>query len=127
MAISKAEILDAIAAMSVLDLSELIKEMEEKFGVSAAAAVAVAAAPAAGSGAAAAAEEKTEFDVILTAAGDNKVNVIKAVRELTALGLKEAKDLVDGAPKPIKEGVSKADAEAALKKLEEAGAKAEIK
>ena len=127
MALSKAEILDAIAAMSVLDLSELIKEMEEKFGVSAAAAVAVAAAPAAGSGAAAAAEEKTEFDVILTAAGDNKVNVIKAVRELTALGLKEAKDLVDGAPKPIKEGVSKADAEAALKKLEEAGAKAEIK
>ena len=113
--------------MSVLDLSELIKEMEEKFGVSAAAAVAVAAAPAAGGGAAAAAEEKTEFDVILTAAGDNKVNVIKAVRELTALGLKEAKDLVDGAPKPIKEGVSKADAEAALKKLEEAGAKAEIK
>ena len=99
MAISKAEILDAIAAMSVLDLSELIKEMEEQ----------------------------TEFDVILTAAGDNKVNVIKAVRELTALGLKEAKDLVDGAPKPIKEGVSKADAEAALKKLEEAGAKAEIK
>src|SRR5690606_17495197 len=122
MALSKAEILDAIAAMSVLDLSELIKEMEEKFGVSAAAAVAVAAAPAAGGGAGAAtAEEKTEFDVILTAAGDNKVNVIKAVRELTSLGLKEAKDLVDGAPKPIKEGVSKADAEAALKKLEEAG------
>ena len=106
MALSKAEILDAIAAMSVLDLSELIKEMEEKFGVSAAAAVAVAAAPAAGGGAAAAAEEKTEFDVILTAAGDNKVNVIKAVRELTALGLKEAKDLVDGAPKPVKVGVS---------------------
>ncbi|HEU4984585.1 MAG TPA: 50S ribosomal protein L7/L12 [Nitrososphaera sp.] len=128
MALSKAEILDAIAAMSVLDLSELIKEMEEKFGVSAAAAVAVAAAPAAGGGAgAAAAEEKTEFDVILTAAGDNKVNVIKAVRELTSLGLKEAKDLVDGAPKPIKEGVSKADADAALKKLTEAGAKAEIK
>ena len=127
MAISKAEILDAIAAMSVLDLSELIKEMEEKFGVSAAAAVAVAAAPAAGGAGAAAAEEKTEFDVILTAAGDNKVNVIKAVRELTALGLKEAKDLVDGAPKPVKEGVSKADADAALKKLEEAGATAEIK
>ena len=127
MALSKAEILDAIAAMSVLDLSELIKEMEEKFGVSAAAAVAVAAAPAAGGGAAATAEEKTEFDVILTGAGDNKVNVIKAVRELTALGLKEAKDLVDGAPKPVKEGVSKADADAALKKLEEAGAKAEIK
>lgn len=127
MALSKAEILDAIGAMSVLDLSELIKDMEEKFGVSAAAAVAVAAAPAAGGGAAAVAEEKTEFDVILTAAGDNKVNVIKAVRELTSLGLKEAKDLVDGAPKPVKEGVSKADAEAALKKLEEAGAKAEIK
>ena len=116
MALSKAEILDAIASMSVLDLSELIKEMEEKFGVSAAAtAVAVAAAPAAG--AAAAAEEKTEFDVILTGAGDNKVNVIKAVRELTSLGLKEAKDLVDGAPKAIKEGVSKADADAAAKKL----------
>ncbi len=127
MAVSKAEILDAIASMSVLDLSELIKEMEEKFGVSAAAtAVAVAAAPAAG-GAAPAAAEQSEFNVILTAAGDNKVNVIKAVRELTALGLKEAKDLVDGAPKAIKEGVSKADAEAALKKLVEAGATAEIK
>lgn len=127
MALSKAEILDAVAAMSVLDLSELIKDMEEKFGVSAAAtAVAVAAAPAAG-GAAAAAEEKTEFDVILTAAGDQKVNVIKAVRELTALGLKEAKDLVDGAPKAVKEGVSKADADAALKKLIEAGATGEIK
>jgi large subunit ribosomal protein L7/L12 len=129
MALSKAEILDAIASMSVLDLSELIKEMEEKFGVSAAATAVAVAAPAAGGAAAggAAAEEKTEFDVILTAAGDNKVNVIKAVRELTALGLKEAKDLVDGAPKPIKEGISKADAEAALKKLTEAGAKAEIK
>lgn len=127
MALSKAEILDAIAAMSVLELSELIKEMEEKFGVSAAAtAVAVAAAPAAGA-AAPAAEEKTEFDVILTAAGESKVNVIKAVRELTALGLKEAKDLVDGAPKAVKEGVSKADAEAALKKLIEAGATGEIK
>jgi len=126
MALSKAEILDAIASMSVLDLSELIKEMEEKFGVSAAAtAVAVAAAPAAG--AAAAAEEKTEFDVILTGAGDNKVNVIKAVRELTSLGLKEAKDLVDGAPKAIKEGVSKADADAAAKKLIEAGATVEVK
>ena len=128
MALSKAEILDAVAAMSVLDLSELIKDMETKFGVSAAAAaVAVAAAPAAGGGAAAAAEEKTEFSVILTAAGDQKVNVIKAVRELTALGLKEAKDMVDGAPKAIKEGVSKADADAALKKLIEAGATAEIK
>src|SRR5687768_8230457 len=121
MALSKAEILDAIASMSVLDLSELIKEMEEKFGVSAAATAVAVAAPAAGGAAPAAAEEKTEFDVILTAAGDNKVNVIKAVRELTALGLKEAKDLVDGAPKPVKEGISKADAEAALKKLTEAG------
>ena len=127
MALSKAEILDAIASMTVLDLSELIKEMEEKFGVSAAATAVAVAAPAAGGAAPAAAEEKTEFDVILTAAGDNKVNVIKAVRELTALGLKEAKDLVDGAPKPVKEGISKADAEAALKKLTEAGAKAEIK
>ncbi len=128
MALSKVEILDAIASMSVLDLSELLKEMEEKLGVSSAAtAVAVAAAPAAGGGAAAAAAEQTEFNVILTSAGDNKVNVIKAVRELTSLGLKEAKDLVDGAPKAIKEGVNKADAEAALKKLEEAGAKAEIK
>jgi large subunit ribosomal protein L7/L12 len=127
MALSKADILDAIANMSVLDLSDLIKEMETKFGVSAAAtAVAVAAAPATG-GAAAAAEEKTEFDVVLTGVGDNKVNVIKAVRELTGLGLKEAKDLVDGAPKAVKEGVSKADADAAAKKLEEAGAKAEIK
>ena len=127
MAISKSEILDAVAALSVLELSELIKDMEEKFGVSAAAAaVAVAAAPAAG-GAAAGGAEKSEFDVILTAAGDNKVNVIKAVREITALGLKEAKDLVDGAPKAIKEGVSKADAEETLKKLVEAGATGEIK
>ena len=126
MALSKTEILDAIAAMSVLDLSALIKDMEEKFGVSAAAAVAVAAAPAAG-GAAAAAEEQTEFDVILTGVGDNKVNVIKAVRELTALGLKEAKDLVDAHPKAVKEGVSKADADAAAKKLIEAGATAEVK
>jgi large subunit ribosomal protein L7/L12 len=126
MAVSKVEILDAIASMSVLDLSELIKEMEEKFGVSAAAAAVAVAAPAAG-GAAPAAAEQSEFSVILTGAGDNKVNVIKAVRELTALGLKEAKDLVDGAPKAIKEGVSKADADAALKKLIEAGAAAEIK
>ncbi|PKO90826.1 MAG: 50S ribosomal protein L7/L12 [Betaproteobacteria bacterium HGW-Betaproteobacteria-1] len=126
MAVSKAEILDAIASMSVLDLSELIKEMEEKFGVSAAAAAVAVAAPAAG-GAAPAAAEQTEFSVVLTGAGDNKVNVIKAVRELTALGLKEAKDLVDGAPKAIKEGVSKADADEALKKLIEAGASAEIK
>lgn len=127
MAISKAEILDAIAALSVLELSELIKDLEEKFGVSAAAAaVAVAAAPAAGGGAAAA-EEKTEFDVILTSAGESKVNVIKVVRELTALGLKEAKDLVDGAPKAVKEGVSKAEADDVAKQLIEAGAKAEVK
>ncbi|MDY0310167.1 MAG: 50S ribosomal protein L7/L12 [Castellaniella sp.] len=124
---TKAEILDAIAAMSVLELSELIKEMEEKFGVSAAAAaVAVAAAPAAG-GAAAAAEEQSEFTVVLAEVGANKVNVIKAVREITGLGLKEAKDLVDGAPKPIKEGADKATAEDAKKKLEEAGAKVELK
>jgi large subunit ribosomal protein L7/L12 len=112
--------------MTVLELSQLIKDMEEKFGVSAAAAVAVAA-PAAGGGAAAAVEEKTEFTVILAAAGENKVNTIKAVREVTGLGLKEAKDLVDGAPKPIKEGVNKADAEAIKKKMEEAGAKVEVK
>ncbi len=128
MAVSKADLLDAIASLTVLELSELIKEMETKFGVSAAAtAVAAVAAPAAGGGAAAAAEEKTEFDVIITGAGDNKVGAIKAVREITALGLKEAKDLVDGAPKAVKEGVSKADAEAALKKLIEAGATGEIK
>ncbi len=127
MAIAKAEILDAISNMTVLELSQLIKDMEEKFGVSAAAtAVAVAAAPAAGA-AAPAAEEQTEFTVVLKAAGENKVNVIKAVRELTGLGLKEAKDLVDGAPKPVKEGVSKADAEAAQKKLTEAGAAVEVK
>lgn len=125
MALSKAEILDAISGMTVLELSELIKDMEEKFGVSAAAAtVAVAAAPAA---AAPAAEEKTEFDVILTAAGANKVNVIKVVRALTALGLKEAKDLVDGAPKPVKEGVPKAEAEDVKKQLTEAGATVEVK
>jgi len=123
---TKAEILDAIAGMTVLELSELIKEMEEKFGVSAAAAaVAVAAAPAAGG--AAAAEEKTEFDVILTAAGESKVNVIKVVRALTGLGLKEAKDLVDGAPKSVKEGVSKAEADDIKKQLEEAGAKVDVK
>ena len=127
MAIAKQDILDAIGSMTVLELSQLIKDMEDKFGVSAAAAVAVAA-PAAGGGAgAAAAEEKTEFTVTLIAAGENKVNTIKAVREVTGLGLKEAKDLVDGAPKPIKEGVSKADAEAIKKKMEEAGAKVEIK
>jgi large subunit ribosomal protein L7/L12 len=125
MAIAKQEILEAISSMTVLELSQLIKDMEEKFGVSAAAAVAVAA-PAAG-GAAAVAEEQTEFTVILAAAGENKVNTIKAVREVTGLGLKEAKDLVDGAPKPVKEGINQADAEALKKKLEEAGAKVEIK
>ena len=127
MAIAKQDILEAIGSMTVLELSQLIKDMEDKFGVSAAAAVAVAA-PAAGGGAGAAvAEEKTEFTVILTAAGENKVNTIKAVREVTSLGLKEAKDLVDGAPKPIKEGINKADAEALKKKMEEAGAKVEVK
>jgi large subunit ribosomal protein L7/L12 len=120
------EILDKIGSMTVLELSELIKAMETKFNVSAAAAVAVAG-PAAGAAPAAAAEEQTEFTVMLASFGENKVNVIKAVRELTGLGLKEAKDLVDGAPKPVKEGVNKADAEAAKKKLEEAGAKADIK
>jgi large subunit ribosomal protein L7/L12 len=127
MSAAQAEILDKISSMTVLELSELIKAMEDKFGVSAAAAVSVAA-PAAGGGAAAApAEEQTEFTVVLSAIGDNKVNVIKAVRELTGLGLKEAKDLVDGAPKPVKEGIPKADAEAARKKLEDAGAKVEVK
>ena len=120
------EILDKISSMTVLELSELIKAMEDKFGVSAAAAVSVAA-PAAGAAPAAAAEEQTEFTVVLAAIGDNKVNVIKAVRELTGLGLKEAKDLVDGAPKPVKEAIPKADAEAARKKLEDAGAKVEVK
>jgi large subunit ribosomal protein L7/L12 len=122
----RAQILEEISKMTVLELSQLIKDMEEKFGVSAAAAVAVAA-PAGAAAGAAKAEEKTEFTVVLTGVGDNKVNVIKAVRELTSLGLKEAKDLVDGAPKPVKEGVSKADADAILKKLTDAGAKAEIK
>jgi len=122
-----AQILEAIEKMPVLQLAQLIKEMEEKFGVSAAAAVAVAAPAGGAAGGAAAAEEKTEFTVMLTAAGDNKVNVIKAVREVTSLGLKEAKDLVDGAPKPVKEGVPKADAEAVAKKLTDAGAKVEIK
>jgi len=125
MAVQQVEILDKIASMTVLELSELIKAMEEKFGVSAAAAVA-AAAPAAAA-AAPAAEEQTEFTVMLTAIGDNKVNVIKAVREITGLGLKEAKDLVDGAPKAVKEGINKTDAEAAKKKLDDAGGKAEIK
>ena len=122
----RTQILEEIGKMTVLELSQLIKDMEQKFGVSAAAAVAAAAPAAAGAGAAKA-EEKTEFTVVLTAVGDNKVNVIKAVREVTSLGLKEAKDLVDGAPKPVKEGVSKADADAVMKKLIDAGAKAEIK
>ncbi|HVQ62515.1 MAG TPA: 50S ribosomal protein L7/L12 [Burkholderiales bacterium] len=126
MSVAKAEILDAISNMSVLELSQLIKDLEDKFGVSAAATAVAVAAPA-GGGAAAAAEEKTEFTVTLNAFGENKVNVIKAVRELTGLGLKEAKDLVDGAPKPVKEGVNKADAEAMVKKLIDAGAKAEYK
>lgn len=127
MAVSKEEILDAIANMTVLELSQLIKEMEEKFGVSAAAAaVAVAAAPAAG-GAAPAAAEQTEFTVVLASAGESKVNVIKVVRAVTGLGLKEAKDLVDGAPKPLKEGVPKEEAESIKKQLVEAGATCEIK
>ena len=125
MALSKEDILEAVGGMTVLELNELVKAFEEKFGVSAAS-MAVAA-PGAGGGAAAAAEEQTEFNVILLEAGANKVSVIKAVRELTGLGLKEAKDLVDGAPKAVKEALPKADAEAAKKKLEEAGAKAEIK
>ena len=120
---TKEEIMQAIEEMTVLELSELVKAMEEKFGVSAAAPVAVAAAPAAG---AAAAEEKTEFDVILASAGDKKINVIKVVREVTGLGLKEAKALVDGAPAPVKEGASKEDAEALKAKLEEAGATVEL-
>ncbi len=126
MTVAKAEILDAVANMTVLELSQLIKDMEEKFGVSAAAAAVAVAAPAAGGGAAVV-EEKTEFTVMLLAAGENKVNVIKAVREVTGLGLKEAKDVVDGAPKAVKEGTNKADADAILKKLVDAGAKAELK
>jgi large subunit ribosomal protein L7/L12 len=125
MAVAKADILDAIANMTVLELSELIKEMEEKFGVSAAAAAVAVAAPAAGG--AAAAEEQTEFTVMLNSAGEKKVEVIKVVRAATGLGLKEAKDLVDGAPKAVKEGATKADADALKKQLEEAGASVEIK
>ena len=128
MAVAKADILDAIANMTVLELSEMIKEMEAKFGVSAAAAAVAVAAPAAAGGAGVAAvEEKTEFTVLLTAAGENKVNVIKVVRAVTGLGLKEAKDLVDGAPKPVKEGISKKDAEDIAKQITEAGGKAELK
>src|SRR5712692_5829387 len=120
------QIVENLSSLTVMEAAELVKKLEEKWGVSAAA-VAVAGPAAGGAAAAAPAEEKTEFTVMLTAVGDNKVNVIKAVREVTSLGLKEAKDLVDGAPKPVKEGVSKADAEAVLKKLIDAGAKAEIK
>jgi large subunit ribosomal protein L7/L12 len=126
MALSKDDILNAIADMSVMDIVELIEAMEEKFGVTAAAAVAAAPA-AAGGDAGAAAEEQTEFDVILTAAGENKVNFIKVVRAITGLGLKEAKGLVDGAPSPIKEGASKEEAEDVKKQLEEAGGSAELK
>ena len=125
MALTTEEILEAIASKTVLEISELIKMMEEKFGVSASAAAVAVAAPAAG--AAAAAEEKTEFDVVLESAGSNKIAVIKVVREMTGLGLKEAKDLVEGAPKAVKEGLPQADAEAAAKKLEEAGAKVALK
>lgn len=121
------EVLDIVKGLTVLELAELVKKFEEEFGVSAAAPVAVAAAPAAGAAPAAAAEEQTEFDVILKEVGANKVQVIKVVRELTGLGLKEAKDLVDGAPKPVKEKVNKADAEAAKAKLTEVGATVEIK
>ncbi len=126
MALSRQEIIDAVAEMSVLDLSEMIKEMEEKFGVSAAAAAVAVAAPAAGGGEAAA-EEKTEFDVVLSGFGDKKVGVIKAVRAVTGLGLKEAKDLVESAPAPVKEGVSKEEAEDIKKQIEEAGGTAELK
>ena len=124
MAITKEDILEAVAGLTVMELNDLVKAFEEKFGVSAAA---VAVAGPAGGGAAAAAEEQTEFTVVLAAAGDKKVEVIKVVRAVTGLGLKEAKDLVDGAPKPVKEGIAKADAEALKKQLEDAGAKVEIK
>jgi len=128
MAITKSEVLEWIDQATMLDISDLVKNLEEKYGISAAAAmpVVVGAAPAA-AGEAKAAEEKTEYDVVLSAVGEKKINVIKAVREVTSLGLKEAKDLVEGAPKPIKEGVSKEEAEAIKKKFEEAGASVEIK
>ena len=127
MALSKEEVLDAIADMSVMDVVQLVEAMEEKFGVSAAAAVAAAPAAAAGGGDSAPAEEKDDFDIVLTAAGDKKVNVIKAVRSITGLGLKEAKDMVDGAPSTLKEAAPKAEAEEAKKALEEAGASVELK
>jgi large subunit ribosomal protein L7/L12 len=125
MAVASADILEAVSKLTVLELSQLIKDMEEKFGVSAAATAVAVAAPAAGG--AAVAEEKTEFTVILNSSGDNKVNVIKVVRAVTGLGLKEAKDLVDGAPKPVKEAIPKKDAEDIKKQIEDAGGKAEIK
>jgi len=125
--VSKEDVLEAISQMSVMDLVELISEMEEKFGVTAAAPVAVAAAPAAGDSAEAAGEEQTEFEIVLAAAGDNKIAVIKAVRSITGLGLKDAKDLVEGAPKPLKDSVSKDEAEEMKKQLEEAGASVELK
>ena len=125
--ITKDQVIEWLSSQSVLEVAGLVKDLETKWGVSAAAPVAAAAAPAAAAAAAAPAEEKTEFTVVLTAAGDNKIGVIKEVRAITGLGLKEAKDLVEGAPKPVKEGVNKADAEAAKKKLEEAGAKVEVK
>ena len=124
---SKEDVLEAISQMSVMDLVELISEMEEKFGVTAAAPVAVAAAPAAGDSAEAAGEEQSEFEVVLAGAGDNKIAVIKAVRAITGLGLKDAKDLVEGAPKPLKDSVSKDEAEEMKKQLEEAGASVELK
>ena len=127
MAVSKQDVIDFISNMTVLELSELIKELEDKFGVSAAAPVAMAAAPAAGGDAGAAAEEKTEFDVILLTAGDKKIGVIKEVRAITSLGLKEAKDMVEGAPSPIKEGVSKEEAADIKAKIEAAGGTVEIK
>jgi large subunit ribosomal protein L7/L12 len=127
MAVSKEDILETISNMTVVEVVDLIEAMEEKFGVSAAAPVAAAAAPAAGGGEAEAAEEKTEFDVVLTAFGDKKVNVIKTIRGITGLGLKEAKELVEGAPSPVKEGVEKDEAEDLKKQLEEAGATVEVK
>lgn len=127
MAVSKEEILDTISNMSVMEVVDLISEMEEKFGVSAAAVAPAAAAPAAAGGEAAAAEEQTEFDVVMSATGDNKVGVIKAVRAITSLGLKEAKEMVEGTPATIKEGVSKDEAEEVKKQLEEAGASVELK
>ena len=127
MAISKEELIDALSGLKVLEVVDLVKALEEKWGVSAAAAVAVAAAPAGGGAAAPAAEEKTEFNVTMTSFGANKVGVIKVIREITGLGLKEAKDLVEGVPSSVKEGVPKAEAESIKKKLEEAGAAAEIK